>query len=343
MQRYQAPDPHLELMSLPFTEFLTVTANASIRDMIFCGLSRAPDKNFHGEDFDQPDTTEFSVENLFIDTHDDAQLDTLILTPNSLLKTPAEEREYIIMFNGINEFYLDGIKSREYDAKQLNTVVIGFDYRGHRYSKKNPERFSDVVIDGLAQVQRLLDEGVDSKKITLAGDSFGGAVATFVAHIFHRLAKPVYLWNERSFSSLSKASTSVLMMDSPKLFKNNTSIAILNFGIKTLISANALEAIVVPAYNEISEQFKGYMVVAKKSSKTGSDGDGVIDHFASLHKDVVKDEKKKGIRTGHKVIFHATPTSLYGHCAPRTKLISKEDSAKTGQDVFEDFFRSRKR
>ena len=77
-----------------------------------------------------------------------------------------------------------------------------------------PESFQDLVTDGIAQVQRVLDLGANPKNITLDGLSLGGGVADLlVAYHFHQLGKQVYLWNDRSFATPFKSCSRTVFTD----------------------------------------------------------------------------------------------------------------------------------
>lgn len=145
----------------------------------------------------------------YVGTHDSAVLDTIELKPKTEPSTSLKNQHYIIKFNGNGMFYQDALHDFAYDANQLNVTIIGFNYRGLA-TVKTPETFQDLVTDGIAQVQRVLDSGVDSK-ITLDGLSLGGGVATMVASHFHKLSKPIYLWNDRSLLQSQKQLLALLL------------------------------------------------------------------------------------------------------------------------------------
>jgi pimeloyl-ACP methyl ester carboxylesterase len=142
-----------------------------------------------------------------VKTHDGAVLDSLEIRPKPC--DPSSPRasvpqRYLIYINANAMFLNQNIEDMIGDAKACpNTTVIGFDYRGVGKSTGNPVTQHDLVTDGIAQVQRLLDQGVDPKAITLYGRSLGGAVATLVAKHFHDLGQTINICNDRSFSAVS--------------------------------------------------------------------------------------------------------------------------------------------
>ena len=117
-----------------------------------------------------------------------------------------------------------------------------------------------------------------------------------------------------------------------------------------MLRATGWEAEIAAAYASIPSEYKGYVVIAKRSKH--SYGDNVIPHPASLHLGVKDDEKEHHAQTGHKVL--ARDRHNNGHNLPRDCLYSKynkqgakvtaEDLEKqdpavivTAQDLFEEF------
>lgn len=272
------------------------------------------------------------VQPVAIQTYDLAILDSMQIIPETQPK-PMNERFFIIKFNGNGMHYENHLERFAHDAQNLDHTVIAFNYRGVGNSKKAPNNFRDLVVDGIAQVQRLLDEGVDPEKITLDGLSLGGAVATMVAKYFHDQEKKVYLWNDRSLSSLLKAANKMILDEDsthPLIVNCSTSIT------SSLFKMTAWEENIASAYNSIDEKYKRYMVVAKESEQ--SYGDGVIPHSASLHKGVRAFEKSQHINTGYKVLSMFGP----GHNRVREHLVNKDNHAQTAQNLYEDFVCSHK-
>ncbi len=338
MINYQAPNPYPEKKS--FLSSLFSSSSPSTSKSI--GKAVLPAQQRKPQILDRYDLTAFasknnlSIETGFIFTHDKASLETIHITPMSQVKKPIRDHYFVVKFNGNNMQFADGIQHYSQDAKNLNCSVIGFDYRNVGNSEKEPRQFQDLVTDGIAQVQRLLDIGANPKHITLDGLSLGGAVATMVASHFHQKGIRVYLWNDRSFSTLPKAAVGLLQIDTTSFSGECTQLSG-ESTTSTVLSSTGWNVDVANAYLSIPDEYKGYMVVAKKSDK--SVGDGVIAHFASLHKGVCKTEKNNKSITGFKMF---APENSYfadhgGHNMPRTALVSKDKRFTTGQDAFESF------
>lgn len=87
---------------------------------------------------------------------------------------------------------------------QENINILCFNYRGVGKSTGFPHSEKEVLQDGKAIIQLLLDRGVPAKQILLHGYSFGGGVATCVAGDFAKEGEGCHfaLCNERSFLSI---------------------------------------------------------------------------------------------------------------------------------------------
>jgi len=134
-----------------------------------------------------------------------------------MIATPTQFKKsiFIIKFNGNGGQYQDLLSQYGRDAQRLGKTVIGFNYRGVGNSQKTPDTFQDLITDGIAQVQRLLDNGANPEHILLDGHSLGGGIATMVVEHFHKKGHHIYLWNDRSFASISKAAAGIIAPDLP--------------------------------------------------------------------------------------------------------------------------------
>ena len=336
MFTYEAPNPYPEQSSI--FSFRSISSAPSIGKLVLPAQWREPTTLSEGTLSRYADRNRLVVQGGYVGTHDGATLDSIEIKPQDEASKPLSEQYYIVKFNGNGMQYQDALINYANDANRLNVSVIGFNYRGVGNSKKSPGTFQDLVTDGIAQVQRLLDKGVNSRKITLDGLSLGGGVATLVAAHFHKIGQPVYLWNDRSFASISKAAAGMVAPESDGIFGNACGSS-LETSSWSLMAPAGWDADVAKAYNSIPAEYKGHMYVGKASER--SVGDGVIAHRASLHKGVKPYEKRHGIKTGHKVYAQSM---LFGggHNMQRTALVSAEDPHLSGQDLFETFVRSHK-
>jgi pimeloyl-ACP methyl ester carboxylesterase len=315
------------------------SSSKSVGKLILPAQWRAPESISANDFQDIQKRYSLNMEGGFVGTHDQAILDTIQLTPRSESNKPVAEQFFIVKFNGNGGMYQDLLRQFAYDANQIKATVIGFNFRGVGYSKKAPNVFQDLVTDGIAQVQRLLDDGANPQHITLDGHSLGGGVATLVAHHFHKMNMPVYIWNDRSFSSLSYAAAGIIAPEVSGIL-GRVLLESLHASSASTLSSTQWEVDVANAYKAIPTQYKGYMVVAKKTSPENqnyySSGDGVIVHQGSLHKAVRAAEKKEGVTTGYKVL---AARGFMGHNLGRSLLRSKTNYQENGQVIFENFAR----
>src|SRR5690606_14520060 len=89
-------------------------------------------------------------------THDKAHLDTFEVQHTSQISSEPKYQKYIINFLGNNGCYEELISEMKEDARDLQANVVGFNLRGVGQSTGKVTSKQDIVIDGVAQVQRLL-------------------------------------------------------------------------------------------------------------------------------------------------------------------------------------------
>lgn len=275
------------------------------------------------QELNSPNTT-LSAETFFIATHDGAKLHTLEIKQRD--ETPIPNQKYIINFIGNGdcyELYLDEMKN---DATTLNCNVIGFNFRNVSQSTGKVKSKDDLVTDGIAQVQRLLDLKIDPEHITLKGQSLGSAVATLVAKHFYDNGIKINLFNGRSFSTITNYVVgqvrTVAKFDTDDSFlgkvvdkiinpiigdKEHTGYSeniykkILGWVIKPLVKLVLVllnwEINAAKAYKALPDTHKDYIVVRSSKEDRKNKGnqptdDGVIVHYASLHKALKKQNRK---------------------------------------------------
>ncbi len=267
-------------------------------------------------------------------THDDAVVSTVQLTPKAQQKLAAKDKSVVVKFIGNKAHYENLLSMFKNDVEKLHVSVIAFNYRGVGDSKKAPTNFQALVTDGIAQVTRLLEQGINPENITLDGHSLGGAVAIMVASHFHKLDKKVYLFNDRSFSDIASVAYAVLQ-HFPLVSGIPAGLQIDDKNaIKELLMIEGWEADVAQAYLSIPVQYRRHMYVG--SSETNSCGDGVIARSASLHQAVKEQEKSAKEVSGYKVCAQGmlfTPA----HTLERAQLRCKKNAELTGFDIYQDF------
>ena len=134
-----------------------------------------------------------------VTTEDNVTLNTISFTTSN-----RSSGKYIINFMGNNKscFDRDFIPQIIADVAEAEDVTsIAFDYRGTGTHFCGPGSKYDLVQDGIAQVQALLDQNVLPENIRLSGHSLGGAIAIEVAAYFHRRGQKIYVFADRTFAS----------------------------------------------------------------------------------------------------------------------------------------------
>lgn len=128
-------------------------------------------------------------------THDDCYLDTLEL------QFPKAE-QYIINFVSNEMCYEQIFSLMLIEAKKHESNIIGFNYRGVNQSTGQVAVLSNLVVDGIAQVQRLLDAGVPPAKIFLKEHNFKLAITQLVITYFRDNGISINLFDNSSSSQI---------------------------------------------------------------------------------------------------------------------------------------------
>lgn len=231
-----------------------------------------------------------------IQTHDGAKLDTLEVRPKDFKSEP-QHQKYIINFVGNDSYYERILEKMQKDAQQLNCTVVGFNYRGVKRSEGIPQSKDDLVTDGIAQVQRLLNQGVSPQNITLKGHSLGAGIASLVAYHFHQQRQPLNIFNNRSFSSLTNVLVGRIRSVDDSGHKETWDTKLLGWLAKPLVkfalSLVNWEINADDAFKAIPLAYRDYMVVrTKRTHRAAYVDDPMIVHYASIHT-ALRDERRK--------------------------------------------------
>jgi hypothetical protein len=245
---------------------------------------------------------QLSATRLSVHTHDGAVLDTLELKPRIPANPSPSNEKYIINLVGNGMCYEHIVNDMENDAIALNSTVIGFNLRGVGHSTSAPRKAADLVTDTIAQVQRLLDQGVDPENITLRGHSLGAAIATLTTKHFHDLGIKINVFNGRSFSSITNFLVGHVrqrVVDEDKGRIETIGGKILGWIAKPLVkfavSLLKWEIEAGDAYKALPESHKEYIVARSSKAKRKTDqplDDIVIPYYASIHA-ALKGERSK--------------------------------------------------
>lgn len=329
---YEAPNPYpitlLDKLSNMWSSSLGdsfSSSSGSLRDSVLPALGRGAKVLTQYKINHLASEYNVSIDEGWVMTHDGASLQTV-----EVVSKQPDAHRYVLKFNGNGGMYQDLIEEFAKDAQALNATVVGFNYRGVGKSELKPKQFKKLVTDGIAQVNRLLiEKNVSPEQVLLDGHSLGGSVAIMVAKHFHDKGIKVYVWNDRSFSTLSSAAAGIISNQLPSLSESSLSVS-----SYAVLKPLGWEVDAAKAYKAIPYTHKGYMVVDKESGM--GVGDSVISHQASLHQSVKKAEQKSGHQTGY-TFFHPFEA---GHNQPRASLKQSDNRDKSAQTVFEEFVKT---
>lgn len=272
-----------------------------------------------------------------VKTYDGAELDTLEIRNKKQQSLPSNQQQYIIHFMGNASCYAEFLKDMQDDANRLKCNVIGFNYRGVFNSKGKAKSANDLVTDGIAEVQRLLDCGVSPKNIILKGFSLGGGISTLVAKHFYDQGITINLFNSRSYSSITNVVVgrfeTAYESKTPKAYPETLIRKVLGTLMKPIVKfALYLTEWDIPAgkaYQKLPEGHKDYIVVrsskAERKDKTTVIDDAVIPHSASLHMALQKERRKEKAQID-KALHQLPATSTYASL--RNKLEASRDHLK---------------
>lgn len=247
-------------------------------------------------------------------------------------------------------------------ANRFQCNVVGFHFRGNGKGKGQAASIEDCIVDGIAQVQRVLDKGVAPEKILIEGYCFGGAVAAAVAKYFHDHGKKIGLFNDRSFSNATNmllgrmragyTSPTEYAVESKSgytetwLGKCKAFLAMPFVKLGLLLSRWEIEA--EKAYRSLPDDCKEYIVVKSSKQIRQNDkpiDDSVITDYASLHEAVKYtkplfaslDETEKLKSKARKMQPNSDSYQEQGHGLSRKLLHSREDKTQTADDLYVDF------
>ncbi|MFK7824808.1 MAG: hypothetical protein AB8G05_11660 [Oligoflexales bacterium] len=149
---------------------------------------------------------EWNIKPKMIETTSKKSLDTILIIPPGF--DAKIKQSVIIVFNPNAAFWQDMLPDMLKWAKDLDSMVIGFNYRGLGYSTSYPNRSQDLVKDGITVVEYVKKQTAAS--MVLYGRSLGGSIASYVANHMHKQGLKPKLFVDRSFRKLSLASNHII-------------------------------------------------------------------------------------------------------------------------------------
>lgn len=243
---------------------------------------------------------------ILVKTHDGAKLDTIEIEGENPYPEEKNDKIYVINFTGRTccyEMLLDEMRyyTEEYQDHyddQYQFVAIGFNYRSVIKSRGTLTSFDDTVIDGIAQVERLLKKNIDPKFINVKGHSLGGAVVVDVTTYFLNRGIHLGVVPDRpyhTFSSLIHAKDDIKDNKPPTLL-NRIKSWLRHVYKKTALKLFNWESTPSDHYNEIPDQDREHFVVRSSPEEraNGFKDDDMIPYEESFH------FGQKGYRKKHK-------------------------------------------
>ncbi len=330
MIQFNAPDPHYgesrfrrwwreTFKGAASASSFSSSGSESIGELVL-PASKWPDKI---PSYDKTQADWVDLEDVQITTHDNVVLHGVQVAPARLQYVPIKDKKYVISFHGNGLTFSDYQHDCIAKAQNCQCVVIGFNYRGVTPGTRKARKYQELVIDGIAQVQRLIAAGVDPENITLDGFSLGGAIATLVAAHCHKNGQKVSVFNDRSFGTLVKE-IAQLVTSEANLFseglERSTIAPVLS------LSAWAIKASV--AYMEIPSAYRGHMFIGPQDHS--NPGDGVIKDKATLHAQIPEH--------AHGLCWQMNASQMHGvngHWQSRRALSTSTEL--NGEDVFKAF------
>lgn len=287
-------------------------------------------------------------------TYDNASIDTVEISVESN-NIHVDDRPYIIKFGGNGGCFERGLNSMLGNAIKLGAVMVGFNYRGVCQSDNSTNSKTDSLVDGIAQVQRLLDQGVKPINIFLHGNSYGAGIVALVGEYFHHRGIAINIAPMRAFSSLTNAIVGLICKGEFSQNKKETmNLKILSKMAKPLIkfvlTITDWEVDTASAYKKIPEKNKEYSVVrSRKEIRSGRKDDGTVPYDMSLHaalrstRKQMKDNfiKKQGsipeqFKQYNKARkFEALAPDIDGHLVPEEELTNRY--GVNGMQFFQQF------
>ncbi len=286
---------------------------------IFDGELHVVSKHFENHIFkksksdfiDDKENDLYNIKSIEVPAPNDARLDTVEI--EFLEKDKVQERRekvYIVYFFGNAESHENMTNDMKDDAKSLSeqgipNTIIGFNYRGVRGSTGKARSKYDLVLDGIAEVNRLLEQGVPAKDIYLYGFSLGGAIAAAVAAHFHSIGEEVNLFSRSSFSTTAKVVLGWIRnrgVDNGQGYTESWQGRFLGWMFERIIGftlrLSGWDMDAIEAWRKIPEKCKEYSVVrSPKSDRNNSNSkrqdDKTITAYASLHQGLKPERQRK--------------------------------------------------
>lgn len=244
---------------------------------------------------------------------------------------------FVIHCRGNGEFYEMVHKQIIDDVVDLECGAIGFNYPGGGDSVQHQDKVTTrELVDSVKDVVKYIMEqyNIESDHIVLKGHSIGGAIATLAAKELHDQAKPVYLFNGRSFANMSEEGAALIKAGA------------LSGLFKLVYHSIGLQMCPGDAYKSIPDNYKTFVNV---------ENDDVIKDSASMYTTIKNDletQKAKTNDASAKAHYDQQINELYQHHLLQGPLpnrnhivflsqLKDRQNQNSGKQIFQEFFENK--
>ena len=278
------------LFTAPFTGFMRAWELATIPISKLCTFFIFPSRH-RARLVQYPKLPSITRIDLELATSTGDKLEAVQFYPNNFLEKNLADQKYIICINGRDSLFADDDKPSQMQEDSIATdaAVMSINMPNMGNSKGSSRRAKDLVIVTTDLVNSLIIGGVKPENIILKGHSLGGAIATVTAANLHQEKRPVRLFVDRSFSSLSNVMSDkfTTIWGGKLLFKPV---------IDYLLSLAGWNIDSATAWHTIPDEYKTYVTIQGRAGHQQEEKryDGVITDSGALHNDpkIKKDRKQ---------------------------------------------------
>ncbi|MDR3624363.1 MAG: hypothetical protein P4L16_04400 [Chlamydiales bacterium] len=221
-----------------------------------------------------------------IETADQVKLDTIVIEHSSQQSRAATEQKWIVIMPGNLMCYEQFLNLAKKFSDKIQVNVLFGNYRGVMRSEGAATSLHDLVLDGEAMIQYLLQQKVPQENILIHAVSLGGGVGAEVASYHQNEHDGMHLYSDRSFSTLASAIKSVVplaitLMPQMNLVGRVSARLMSWIGPRLLGNMGAMAA---SLGGWKLDSLANFQKVKGKKFIIYSHGDGIIRYHASLYK-----------------------------------------------------------
>ena len=135
----------------------------------------------------------------------DNYLDSVLVIPDqNISNKKAGFGLYFVIFLGKSEYYESRFRDMARQARATGASILGFNFKGMHCSSGRTSCLADLVDDGIAVIDFLLQRGISHEQIILQGNSLGAGIQEMVSEHYQDIKGfRLRQINSNSFKSLS--------------------------------------------------------------------------------------------------------------------------------------------